>query len=87
MSTHSSILAWGIPWTKEPGGLQSTGSLRVRHYWSDLACISTHRETEAPLMTKNLKELRRGTFKNPSVTFPPTSLTSLDLALLCCHQR
>ena len=31
MATHSSILAWEIPWTKEPGGLQSTGSLRVRH--------------------------------------------------------
>ena len=29
MSTHSSILAWRIPWTEEPGGLQSTGSLRV----------------------------------------------------------
>ena len=26
MATHSSILAWGISWTKEPGGLQSTGS-------------------------------------------------------------
>ena len=31
MSTHSSILAWRIPWTEEPGGLQSTGSQRVRH--------------------------------------------------------
>ena len=31
MATHSSILAWRIPWTKEPGGLQSTGSQRVRH--------------------------------------------------------
>ena len=31
MATHSSILAWGIPWTEEPGGLQSTGSQRVRH--------------------------------------------------------
>ena len=29
--THSSTLAWKIPWTEEPGGLQSTGSLRVRH--------------------------------------------------------
>ena len=29
MATHSSILAWGIPWTEEPGGLQSTGSQRV----------------------------------------------------------
>ena len=31
MATHSSILAWGIPWTEEPGGLQSTGSQRVEH--------------------------------------------------------
>ena len=31
MATHSSILAWRIPWTKEPGELQSTGSQRVRH--------------------------------------------------------
>ena len=29
--THSSILAWRIPWTEEPGGLQSIGSQRVRH--------------------------------------------------------
>ena len=31
MATHSGILAWGIPWTEEPGGLQSMGSQRVRH--------------------------------------------------------
>ena len=31
MATHSSILAWKIPWTWEPGGLQSTGSQRVGH--------------------------------------------------------
>ena len=31
MATHSSILAWEIPWTEEPGGLQSMGSQRVRH--------------------------------------------------------
>ena len=30
MATHSSILAWKIPWTEEPGGLQSMGSQRVR---------------------------------------------------------
>ena len=29
MATHSSVLAWRIPWTEEPGGLQSTGSQRV----------------------------------------------------------
>ena len=31
MATHSSILAWRIPWTEEPGGLQSIGSQRVEH--------------------------------------------------------
>ena len=31
MATHSSILAWRIPWTEEPSGLQSTGSQRVGH--------------------------------------------------------
>ena len=38
MVTYSSILAWKIPWTEEPGGLQSTGSQRVRHDWSNLSC-------------------------------------------------
>ena len=31
MATHSSILAWRIPWTEEPGGLQSMESKRVEH--------------------------------------------------------
>ena len=31
MATHSSVLAWRIPWTEELGGLQSIGSQRVRH--------------------------------------------------------
>ena len=34
MATHSSILAWRIPWMEEAGGLQSTGSQRVRHDWA-----------------------------------------------------
>ena len=34
MATHSSILARRIPWTEEPGGLQSLGSQRVRHDWA-----------------------------------------------------
>ena len=36
METHSSILAWRMPWTGEPGGLQSIGLHRVRYDWSDL---------------------------------------------------
>ena len=31
MATHSSVLAWKIPWTEKPGGLQAMGSQRVRH--------------------------------------------------------
>ena len=38
MASHSSILAWRIPWTGEPGGLQSMGSQRVRNDWA----INTH---------------------------------------------
>ena len=42
MATHSSILAWRIPWTEEPGRLQSIGSQRVDHDWSDLACTHAY---------------------------------------------
>ena len=45
MATHSSILAWRIPWTEEPGGPQSLGS--QSHSWSDLACTHTARWTYA----------------------------------------
>ena len=39
MATHSSILAWRIPWTEEPGQLLSIGSQRVWHDWSNLASV------------------------------------------------
>ena len=41
MATHSSILAWRIPWTEEPGGLQSLGSQRVRHGWANNTATTT----------------------------------------------
>ena len=40
MATHSSVLAWRIPGTGEPGGLPSMGSHRVGHKWSDLAAAA-----------------------------------------------
>ena len=40
MATHSSVLAWRIPGTVEPGGLLSMGSHRVGHDWSDLAAAA-----------------------------------------------
>ena len=40
MATHSSTLAWKIPWTEEPGGLPSMGLHRARHDWSNLAATA-----------------------------------------------
>ena len=40
METHSSILAWRIPWKEEPGGLQSMGSKRVGHGFHFLPSVS-----------------------------------------------
>ena len=39
MALHSSILPWRIPWAEEPRGLQSLGSQRVGHDWSNVGCI------------------------------------------------
>ena len=41
MATHSSTLAWKIPWTEEPGRLQSMGSLRVGHDWTTSLSLFT----------------------------------------------
>ena len=40
LATHSSVIAWRIPGTAEPGGLQSVGPHRVRHDWCDLAAAA-----------------------------------------------
>ena len=45
MATHSSVLAWRIPWTKEPGGLQSTELQRVRQDWVTNTHTHTHTHT------------------------------------------
>ena len=41
MAPHSSALAWRIPWTEEPGGLQSVGSQRVGHDWATSLALFT----------------------------------------------
>ena len=41
-AAHSSVLAWRIPWTEEPGGPQSMGPRRVRHDWTNQKVISMH---------------------------------------------
>ena len=66
MEIHSDILAWRISWREEPGGLQSIGSQRVRHNWSDLACthayICTHTHTHAHICISHLHSSVDGYF-------------------------
>ena len=53
MATHSSVLAWRIPGTAEPGGLPSMGSHRVGHDWSDLAAAAGIYFTQVAINTYN----------------------------------
>ena len=60
MAPHSSTLAWKIPWMEEPGGLQSMGSLRVRHDWVTSLSLFTfmhwrRRWQPTPVLEKTLE--------------------------------
>ena len=52
-ATHSSTLAWKIPWTEEPGGLQSMGLRRVRHNWDFTFFHFGHQKCPRVLGTQN----------------------------------
>ena len=67
MATRSSILAWRTPWTEEPGGLQSTGSQRVRH-----ECVTN-------TSTGRIPQYRDFCQDNVSVSFLLPSRLSLGL--------
>ena len=54
MATHSSVLAWRIPGTGEPGGLPSMGSHRVGHDWSDLAAAMFESEQQKGCLLQGL---------------------------------
>ena len=61
MAPHSSTLAWKIPWTEEPGRLQSMGSLRVRHDWvTSLSLSCTGEGNGNPLQCSCLENPRDG---------------------------
>ena len=61
-ATHSSIFAWRIPWTEEPGGLQSRGLQRVRHNWSDSARMYSTGTTTQYIITYMGKNLKRNRY-------------------------
>ena len=94
MATHSSILAWRIPWTEEPGGLQSMRSQRVGPDWSDL----THTQGEKERKGKEKRTVGQMVFFlffssclalphsrmlcfHPSTHIPISNLCSLSLSL------
>ena len=60
MDTHSSFLAWRIPWTEEPGGLQYKESPRVGHNWSDLA--HTHVSLKGNKNIQSFREMEQANF-------------------------
>ena len=72
--THSSTLAWKIPWMEEPGRLQSMGSHRVRHDWSDLAAAAVDvGASQVVLVVKNPPANARDTRKTGSIPWSERS--------------
>ena len=59
MATHSSTLAWKIPWTEEPGRLQSQGSLRVGHNLANFAFTFHFHALEKEMATHSSVPARR----------------------------
>ena len=57
MDTHSSILAWRIPWTEESGGLQSMGSQRVRHKYLNAEFQRIARRDKKAFFSDQCKEI------------------------------
>ena len=85
MASHSSILAWRIPWTEEPGGLQSTGSQRVRHDWAtqhSTARDFTHAYSESGNKQKNhsIAEIEVQ-IKQVSMSIKKTSLSLIYISI------
>ena len=64
MATHSSILAWEIPWTEDPGGLQSMGSQRV--VFLELSCFFNE-PVDHPL--EHLLDRRNGSFSDTEFVY------------------
>ena len=78
MATHYSIVGWRIPWTKEPGGLQSMGSHRVGHDWNNLA--HTHDDTGCHDLGFFLNVELQATFLLSSFTFIKRLFSSSSLS-------
>ena len=72
MTTHASILAWRIPWTKEPGRLQSRGLEKVRHKWGDWALMQSRLKDGS----KRFENIETCYFRNISTSLVVKSATA-----------
>ena len=79
MATHSSVLAWSIPGTGEPGGLPSMGSHGVGHDWSDLAAAAAADEVTSPGFTHQ-SVVEPGVGPGPSGSWAPVPVLYAMLA-------
>ena len=82
MATHSSVLAWRIPGTGEPGGLPSMGSHRVGHDWRDLAAAAVY-----PHSNPSWSSLWDLTPKPEPGTLPPLSAVGSDVQVASMLER
>ena len=84
MAPHSSTLAWRIPWTEEPGGLQSLGSQKVRHYWA----ANTNFLLYSDLLSRCQAPFAQILVFLPDISYNPYSLPGLFLdcwpQCFCC---
>ena len=76
MAAYSSVLAWRIPGTGEPGGLSSVGSHRVGHDWSDLAAAAFTKRYKPRLKTPSIVKLENN-FWHPKLTLAESRLYKL----------
>ena len=78
-ATHSDILAWMIPWTEEPGGLQSTGLQRVRHDWATFTSLHWRLWSPRIATTQSLN------FRSSGFPLPHLDIVSLSACILFWH--
>ena len=85
MATHSSVLAWRIPWTEEPGELQSIESQRIGHDWVTNTHTHTHTHTHTYLQDLIMCSI----FQTHLITetLSTKHLTGLDLWLMFFGRR
>ena len=86
MATHSSVLAWTIPGTGEPGGLPSMGSHRVGHDWSDLAAAAAAAFHKLTVLTEGNSALQYfflSIFFHFPITVSDTELPNISYYLIC----